>query len=272
MYDTPFRSYDAQLGRFHQIDPLADLAPGINPYRFGFNNPISLNDPTGLYEGSIIDLVNDLWNRTTGDVGVFKNVGGIFEQDFGAEDEINFIVNWLDEWALDGGGGSSEYIRLYRQGGISKMDLAKGNITQQFQELIRQLFLNEQGVITGVFSRNDFLPHIRSLGRHGFTNVGKGNIGFSRIINGVSITIFNRNSQFDFVGLYFPGNKPSDRDNFFNGVIITDSKDRRIEYPYWITLKGSDSFSGNPFNIATFRFSTKEEFDKWYRYYRTGKN
>jgi hypothetical protein len=105
MYDTPFRSYDAQLGRFHQIDPLADLAPGINPYRFGFNNPISLNDPTGLYEGSIIDLVNDLWNRTTGDFGVFKNVGGIFVQDFDAEKDINRVLDWLDEWALDGGGG-----------------------------------------------------------------------------------------------------------------------------------------------------------------------
>jgi RHS repeat-associated protein len=65
MYDTPFRSYDAQLGRFHQIDPLADLAPGINPYRFGFNNPISLNDPTGLYERSMQDIYDEAFARST---------------------------------------------------------------------------------------------------------------------------------------------------------------------------------------------------------------
>ncbi|WP_091549600.1 RHS repeat-associated core domain-containing protein [Thermoflexibacter ruber] len=47
-HETAFRSYDPQLGRFHQIDPLADLFIGINPYQFGYNNPIMFNDPTGL--------------------------------------------------------------------------------------------------------------------------------------------------------------------------------------------------------------------------------
>jgi RHS repeat-associated protein len=47
-HETAFRSYDPQLGRFHQIDPLADLFTGINPYQFGYNNPVLFNDPTGL--------------------------------------------------------------------------------------------------------------------------------------------------------------------------------------------------------------------------------
>ncbi|WP_177217513.1 RHS repeat domain-containing protein [Thermoflexibacter ruber] len=47
-HETAFRSYDPQLGRFHQIDPLADLFTGINPYQFGYNNPVMFNDPTGL--------------------------------------------------------------------------------------------------------------------------------------------------------------------------------------------------------------------------------
>lgn len=45
-----FRQYDSALGRFHNIDMLAELAPGITPYRFAFNNPIFWNDPTGLFE------------------------------------------------------------------------------------------------------------------------------------------------------------------------------------------------------------------------------
>ncbi len=48
LYETPFRSYDAQLGRFHQADPLAPLYDGISPYQYAYNNPISFNDPMGL--------------------------------------------------------------------------------------------------------------------------------------------------------------------------------------------------------------------------------
>ncbi|AFM02648.1 RHS repeat-associated core domain protein [Bernardetia litoralis DSM 6794] len=49
LYETPFRSYDAQLGRFWQVEPLADEYHGVSMYQFGYNNPISHNDPTGLY-------------------------------------------------------------------------------------------------------------------------------------------------------------------------------------------------------------------------------
>ncbi len=45
-----FRSYDAAIGRWVQVDPLAESFPNINSYRFGFNNPISWDDPSGLLE------------------------------------------------------------------------------------------------------------------------------------------------------------------------------------------------------------------------------
>ena len=48
LYETPFRSYDAQLGRFWQVEPLADEFHSISMFQFGFNNPISANDPSGL--------------------------------------------------------------------------------------------------------------------------------------------------------------------------------------------------------------------------------
>lgn len=52
LYSTDFRSYDPQIGRFHQIDPLADYAEYDSPYVFGSNNPISFNDPTGLIDST----------------------------------------------------------------------------------------------------------------------------------------------------------------------------------------------------------------------------
>jgi len=52
LYETDFRSYDPQIGRFHQIDPLADYAEYNSPYTFASNNPISFNDPTGLKDST----------------------------------------------------------------------------------------------------------------------------------------------------------------------------------------------------------------------------
>jgi RHS repeat-associated protein len=47
-YDATFRMYDPQIGRFHQIDPLAEFFGEYSPYTFANNNPILLNDPLGL--------------------------------------------------------------------------------------------------------------------------------------------------------------------------------------------------------------------------------
>jgi RHS repeat-associated protein len=48
MYDANFRMQDPQLGRFWQIDPLAEATDDWNPYSFAGDNPISFSDPLGL--------------------------------------------------------------------------------------------------------------------------------------------------------------------------------------------------------------------------------
>ncbi|RYY68497.1 MAG: hypothetical protein EOO13_12160, partial [Chitinophagaceae bacterium] len=53
LYETPFRGYDPQIGRFWQIDAMADDYEGWSPYVFSFNNPINLNDPSGLFADSL---------------------------------------------------------------------------------------------------------------------------------------------------------------------------------------------------------------------------
>jgi RHS repeat-associated protein len=50
-FDAVNRSYDPQLGRFWQIDELADANWEWTPYNFSINNPIRFNDPLGLKEG-----------------------------------------------------------------------------------------------------------------------------------------------------------------------------------------------------------------------------
>jgi RHS repeat-associated protein len=54
-YETTFRSYDPQIGRFHQIDELSDDYESWSPYTFALDNPILLNDPLGLSSEVVIE-------------------------------------------------------------------------------------------------------------------------------------------------------------------------------------------------------------------------
>jgi RHS repeat-associated protein len=64
-YETLYRGYDAQIGRFNQIDPLADKYPDWSPYSFAFNDPVYWNDPLGS-DPDLNEIINNLWNAGGG--------------------------------------------------------------------------------------------------------------------------------------------------------------------------------------------------------------
>lgn len=57
-YTTEFRQYDPRLGRWLSVDPLAGQMPWFSPYIGMDNNPILLNDPSGLKTDDWVKLPN----------------------------------------------------------------------------------------------------------------------------------------------------------------------------------------------------------------------
>ncbi|MBC7381859.1 MAG: hypothetical protein H7296_02565 [Bacteroidia bacterium] len=57
------RSYDVQIGRFMQVDPMAKERGWLDPYNYCQDNPVNITDPTGALDCASYTDFKDKYGR-----------------------------------------------------------------------------------------------------------------------------------------------------------------------------------------------------------------
>jgi len=81
LYDYHARQYDAAIGRFTTMDPLAEKYYSISPYAYCGNNPVNAIDPIG----------ESTWVKDIGD-GKYEVIGGDLD-----DDDFNIYTGEFDD-------------------------------------------------------------------------------------------------------------------------------------------------------------------------------
>ena len=113
-HDYHARNYDAALGRWMNVDPLADQAPGWTPYRYGFNIPVRYIDRDGRLETNYEDEFGNLLAETNDGNDATVIIPSENVEDFLSDFESTYFMQ------RDGSSTNAEWISEYGTGMVAE--------------------------------------------------------------------------------------------------------------------------------------------------------
>ncbi|KAA8478429.1 RHS repeat-associated protein [Arcticibacter tournemirensis] len=154
-YQTFYRMYDAAVGRFMGMDPLADYYAYQSPYQYGGNNPVMYNDPLGDKQAPLDETLEGGWGRYGGTI-TFTEGGGMQTTLFRNEGDVwDAMKSYMDGFQAWGKNGANDEYTAAKEFASNMNEVKSGSMTFREKDGSYFLFSNtaKTDVATGTAIR-----------------------------------------------------------------------------------------------------------------------
>jgi len=194
--DYGARFYDPVLGRWHSVDPLAEMYTNQSPFAYCSNNPLNRIDPSGMNDGWVEDPTTPqkgvYWNPEVNTQGEADDAGLTYRGQttlatdekgsvkYGAQDGVFYDMAALSEVTIDGG-EMSDHAKTMNNPLVKEIHGAQNAFIRGTAELTSH--------VLGIFGDGATYAGTAAMAIPGAQGVGGALIGTGSVLSTVGTTI-----------------------------------------------------------------------------------